>query len=609
MSQESGKWIPNTFYDEATKELRRESAEHRRNLAVLTIARAAERDGAAVAWFSRNYLWATLPDRTVPLYSHFGAESVVGSALSTNKDLTRQLLIAAGVSVPRGRIVDTPEEAIATQKSFGTPVVLKPLGGSMGNGVTVDLTDPDEIREAFAEALKYGRAVLLEQFIVGSEYRIHATERACTGAFERLLPNVIGDGKTSLKGLVEVKNERRRQHPAAKTPIPMDYIATRYLQRAGLSWETIPQEGERVVVRDINGLTSGGDALACFDELDEKTKQTAVDAIAAIPGMHWGGVDLLIDDRTGEPYVIEVNTDASIFGSAFPVFGPPRDVGGELWLALKQVTTPEPSALPQALSYDSGAPSRLPVHEGARALPIGELVRGEVEKQGRKVEKINRSIWNATTSDGDVEWFVGPMTAKDRRVAMQVLRQRGMLHWALSRKQIPYPRGRRVRTPGGIYSFRSRMRGPVSLLPALKHGSSGTIIRVDVDGSVPAEVWSSRPAWYVQERPSGTRFRVIATPERALVAIVGAGVDAPSEDSLHRGTLLAVRAVRALPQLRWAVVDVCVGEMPSDEVVADAPSEERPTAWVEEVSHRPTFRPDDVVVAGSMQAYFDYVLG
>ena len=146
-----------------------------RDFAMLTIVDAAKRDGATVTWLSPTAAWVTTDDRKVPLYIQFGPESVVGAALATSKWLSKRMLEDAGVRVPHGTIQSSPEDIIAWQKKLNAPIVVKPNEGAFGRGVTVKIQDPDSIRDAYHLAADETGKVLVEEFVAGDEYRVHAT--------------------------------------------------------------------------------------------------------------------------------------------------------------------------------------------------------------------------------------------------------------------------------------------------------------------------------------------------------------------------------------------------------------------------------------------------
>ena len=77
--------------------------------------------------------------------------------IASDKKLTNRLLDSAGLPVPRSEVVEAEDEAVAAAKRIGYPCVLKPLDGNHGRGVALNLRTEDDVRAAFAVALRESR--------------------------------------------------------------------------------------------------------------------------------------------------------------------------------------------------------------------------------------------------------------------------------------------------------------------------------------------------------------------------------------------------------------------------------------------------------------------
>ena len=71
--------------------------------------------------------------------------SGVAEAIAQDKELTKQLLNAAGVPVPLGRPVTDADDGWAAAHEIGLPVVVKPQDGNQGKGVTVNITTREQL--------------------------------------------------------------------------------------------------------------------------------------------------------------------------------------------------------------------------------------------------------------------------------------------------------------------------------------------------------------------------------------------------------------------------------------------------------------------------------
>jgi ribosomal protein S6--L-glutamate ligase len=92
---------------------------------------------------------------------------------AVDKFLTTARLQRAGLRVPATRVCQTEESAMLAFEELGADVVLKPLFGGEGRGIT-RLTDPDLAQRAFRLLIQLGSVIYLQQFIAheGCDYRI-----------------------------------------------------------------------------------------------------------------------------------------------------------------------------------------------------------------------------------------------------------------------------------------------------------------------------------------------------------------------------------------------------------------------------------------------------
>ena len=86
--------------------------------------------------------------------------------ISSDKEDTHNMLNDLGLPVPQQRLVYSPEEAIRAARRIGVPVVLKPLDGNHGRGVSINLTEDAQIVTAYAEAKAQSRSrgILVRHF-------------------------------------------------------------------------------------------------------------------------------------------------------------------------------------------------------------------------------------------------------------------------------------------------------------------------------------------------------------------------------------------------------------------------------------------------------------
>jgi cyanophycin synthetase len=261
------------------------------------------------------------------------ATSAVSESIAQDKDLSKHLLLAAGVPVPVGRTVDTLDEAWAAALEIGLPVVVKPQDGNQGKGVTVNIVSRDHMAVAFRAAAEHG-TVMVEQFLPGNDYRLLVVGDRMVAAARRDPPQVIGDGVHSVRELVERVNAdplRGEGHATSLTKIRLDEIAVARLNVQGLTPESLPEKGRRVILRNNANLSTGGTATDVTDEVHSELAARAV-AAAQMVGLHVCGVDVVCESVL-QPLeaqgggVVEVNAAPGLRMHTAPSYGKGRPVG------------------------------------------------------------------------------------------------------------------------------------------------------------------------------------------------------------------------------------------------------------------------------------------
>ena len=259
--------------------------------------------------------------------------SAVAESIAQDKDLTKKLLRAAGVPVPHGRPANDPDDAWGAALEIGLPVVLKPQDGNQGKGVTVNITTRAHLDIAFRAAAEHGE-VLVERFLPGCDFRLLVVGDKLVAAARREPPQVVGDGVNTVHELVDIVNQDSRRgegHATSLTKIRFDDIAVARLDAQGLSPESVPPKGQRVILRNNANLSTGGTATDVTDEVHPAVAARAV-AAAQMIGLHICGVDVVCESML-QPLeaqnggVVEVNAAPGLRMHISPSYGKGRAVG------------------------------------------------------------------------------------------------------------------------------------------------------------------------------------------------------------------------------------------------------------------------------------------
>ncbi|HEX5363523.1 MAG TPA: cyanophycin synthetase [Gallionella sp.] len=260
--------------------------------------------------------------------------SAIAEAIAQDKNLTKELLDAAGVPVPVGRPVSDEEDAWAAACEIGLPVVVKPVDGNQGKGVTVNVASREHLHIAYTAAAEYGSEVMIERYLPGYDFRLLVVGDQVVAAARRDPPHVIGDGEHTIHELVEMVNSdplRGNGHATSLTKIRFDEIAHARLALQDFDENSIPSKGTRVVLRNNANLSTGGTATDVTDDVHPELAARAV-AAARMVGLDICGVDIVCDSvvqplEAQNGGVVEVNAAPGLRMHLQPSFGKGRAVG------------------------------------------------------------------------------------------------------------------------------------------------------------------------------------------------------------------------------------------------------------------------------------------
>ncbi|MES2179941.1 MAG: cyanophycin synthetase [Gemmatimonadota bacterium] len=266
-----------------------------------------------------------------------GRTSHVAVELASDKEETNRILSRLGLPVPKQRLVQTAERAVAAAERMGYPVVTKPYNGNHGRGVSIGLTSADDVRAGFVRAQEHSRSVIVESFISGHDHRMLVVNGELVAVSKREPGKVTGDGVHTIEELVAIVNSDPRRgigHEKVLTQLSLDDQANGLLRKRGYTPATVPADGEDVYLRLTANLSTGGTAADVTDVVHPDNAEMAIRAIQAI-GLDIGGVDFLSPDIT-QSYrdvggaVCEVNAAPGFRMHAAPSEGRPRDAAGKV---------------------------------------------------------------------------------------------------------------------------------------------------------------------------------------------------------------------------------------------------------------------------------------
>ena len=306
--------------------------------------------------------------------------------IASDKEETNTILGDLGLPVPQQEIVHSAKTAILRAERIGYPVVLKPLDGNHGRGVSIGIEDRAGIEHAFEQARKHSRAVLVESYVRGFDHRLLVVNGELVAAAKRVPGHVIGDGVHTIEELVEITNNDPRRgigHEKVLTKLEFDHQAERLMAQRGIDATTVLEQGDVFYMRSTANLSTGGTAIDVTDIIHPDNSEMAVRAAQAV-GLDVAGIDFLCTDIS-ESYVTtrgaicEVNAAPGFRMHVAPTEGEPRDVSGKVMDML----------------FPPGSPSRIPI-----AAVTGTNGKTTTARMLAHIFKMSGQTVGLTTTDG-----------------------------------------------------------------------------------------------------------------------------------------------------------------------------------------------------------------
>ena len=264
-------------------------------------------------------------------------DSYISPLIMENKVVTKKVLAKAGFNVPQSIEFTDVKSAVENFPLFeNRAVVIKPKSTNFGLGISIfqqGVTDRDDFAKAVEIAFREDKEIMVEDYLLGTEYRFFVLGDQTLAVLLRVPANVIGDGVHTVAELVAAKNDHPLRGDGSRTPlkkIALGDIEQLQLKEQGLTVNSIPAKDQLVQLRANSNISTGGDSIDMTDEMHASYKEIAV-GISKAMGAAVCGVDLIIPDlkKSAEPSlrswgVIEANFNPMMMMHIFPFSGQSR---------------------------------------------------------------------------------------------------------------------------------------------------------------------------------------------------------------------------------------------------------------------------------------------
>ncbi|WP_019172596.1 N-acetylglutaminylglutamine synthetase [Pseudaminobacter salicylatoxidans] len=233
--------------------------------------------------------------------------SSIAMSICDDKATTRRFVSEAGLVVPAQMEAEAGESEMEAFLAHHRKLVVKPARGEQGRGISVGITTMKDLKAAIRQARTVCERVLLEACFEGEDLRLVVIDRKLVAAALRRPPRVVGDGKSTVRKLIEVQSRRRAAATGGESRIPIDAETRRCLTEQEMGLDTVLEDGREIVVRRAANLHAGGTIHDVTAKVHPKLVEAACRAAEAID-IPVVGIDFMVRDPERRDYVfIEAN--------------------------------------------------------------------------------------------------------------------------------------------------------------------------------------------------------------------------------------------------------------------------------------------------------------
>lgn len=194
-----------------------------------------------------------------------------------DKDCEKNMMHAIGMYTPKTYLtIKAEEENIDIPQHVTYPVVAKPIDGSLGKNVFINLNNEKALQKALETIRSEGSDSLVEEMISiehAREYRIIAIEGKVVACTERRPASIVGNSKNTIVELVKLRNQEPLRGPTDSRGYTLHYLPeeaeySSFLAKNNFSVDDIPSSGERVFLDHRVTSVFGADLIDRTNEID-----------------------------------------------------------------------------------------------------------------------------------------------------------------------------------------------------------------------------------------------------------------------------------------------------------------------------------------------------
>ncbi len=269
-------------------------------------------------------------------------DSKIAKEIQRDKWSSNLMMERLGLPTAKWEILDSADQIEEIWDKYEKPVVIKPTGLTAGSGVSTGIDTIQKAKNAYRIAKEptkkhigktWQQKIMIQEQVPGEDYRLLVIDGKLEVVTKRIPAFIVGDGKSTIKELIEETNRDPRRDTSKPThilkPIKIDPPLLRLLDEKGLTLESIPKKDEKITVRKVASMSQGGITEDFTDQVGPEIKYI-VESIANSIHAFVIGADILCKDIS-KPLtkdnggIIEINTKPEAYLNLYPVIGKQRE--------------------------------------------------------------------------------------------------------------------------------------------------------------------------------------------------------------------------------------------------------------------------------------------
>jgi cyanophycin synthetase len=222
---------------------------------------------------------------------------------SQDRYLTNRMFRDAALPVPDTLVSDSAEELKQYLHEHPGKYIIRPRHRKTTYSRAVIASDHNGLEEKISFVRLGNEQLMLQPFASGDIIRLLVIGENCCAAAKIELPSVTGDGKQTINELIACLNQDPRRTHGDKgilSFVSLDEETKLLLKILGMTSDSVPHEGENIVLKINPNPNNGSISENITDRLHEEYKTMALKAVR-ITGLDVAAVNIITTDFMQSP--------------------------------------------------------------------------------------------------------------------------------------------------------------------------------------------------------------------------------------------------------------------------------------------------------------------